>query len=259
MLILISPAKTLDYQSPLATTRYTQPELLEYSQQLIGVARQLSAPQIGKLMGISDKLADLNATRFHDWHPDFTPQNARQAILAFKGDVYTGLQAETFDEADFDFAQQHLRMLSGLYGVLRPLDLMQPYRLEMGIKLENARGKDLYQFWDETITDTLNQALKAQGDDVVINLASDEYFRSVKTKRLQGQIIKPVFLDEKNGQFKVISFYAKKARGLMSRYIIENRLTLPEQLAHFDSEGYFFDADASDSDKGEMVFKRHER
>ena len=257
MLILISPAKTLDYQSPLATTRYTQPELLEYSQQLIGVARQLSAPQIGKLMGISDKLADLNATRFHDWHPEFTPKNARQAILAFKGDVYTGLQAETFGEADFDFAQQHLRMLSGLYGVLRPLDLMQPYRLEMGIKLENARGKDLYQFWGETITDTLNQALKAQGDDVVINLASDEYFRSVKTKRLQGQIIKPVFLDEKNGQFKVISFYAKKARGLMSRYIIENRLTQPEQLARFDSDGYFFDADASD--KGEMVFKRHER
>ncbi|MND15156.1 hypothetical protein D3C80_53700 [compost metagenome] len=257
MLILISPAKTLDYQSPLATTRYTQPELLEYSQQLIGVARQLSAPQIGKLMGISDKLADLNATRFHDWHPEFTPKNARQAILAFKGDVYTGLQAETFDEADFDFAQQHLRMLSGLYGVLRPLDLMQPYRLEMGIKLENARGKDLYQFWDETITDTLNQALKAQGDDVVINLASDEYFRSVKTKRLQGQIIKPVFLDEKNGKFKVISFYAKKARGLMSRYIIENRLTRPEQLTRFDSDGYSFDADASD--KGEMVFKRHER
>lgn len=257
MLILISPAKTLDYQSPLATTRYTQPELLEYSQQLICVARQLSAPQIGKLMGISDKLADLNATRFHDWHPEFTPKNARQAILAFKGDVYTGLQAETFDEADFDFAQQHLRMLSGLYGVLRPLDLMQPYRLEMGIKLENARGKDLYQFWDETITDTLNQALKAQGDDVVINLASDEYFRSVKTKRLQGQIIKPVFLDEKNGKFKVISFYAKKARGLMSRYIIENRLTRPEQLTRFDSDGYFFDADASD--KGEMVFKRHER
>lgn len=257
MLILISPAKTLDYQSPLATTRYTQPELLEYSQQLIGVARQLSAPQIGKLMGISDKLADLNATRFHDWHPEFTPKNARQAILAFKGDVYTGLQAETFDEADFDFAQQHLRMLSGLYGVLRPLDLMQPYRLEMGIKLENARGKDLYQFWGETITDTLNQALKAQGDDVVINLASDEYFRSVKTKRLQGQIIKPVFLDEKNGQFKVISFYAKKARGLMSRYIIEKRLTQPDQLTRFDSDGYFFDADASD--KGEMVFKRHER
>lgn len=257
MLILISPAKTLDYQSPLATTRYTQPALLEQSQQLIGVARKLSAPQIKALMGISDKLADLNATRFHDWHPDFTPDNARQAILAFKGDVYTGLQAETFSEADFDFAQKHLRMLSGLYGVLRPLDLMQPYRLEMGIRLENPRGKDLYQFWGEEITQTLNAALEAQGDDVVVNLASDEYFRSVKPKALKGQIIKPVFLDEKNGKFKVISFYAKKARGLISRFIIENRLTKPEQLTGFNTEGYFFDPASSTHD--ELVFKRHEQ
>ena len=257
MLILISPAKTLDYQSPLATTRYTQPMLLEHSQQLIGVARKLSAPQIKALMGISDKLADLNATRFHDWHPDFTPENARQAILAFKGDVYTGLQAETFSEADFDFAQKHLRMLSGLYGVLRPLDLMQPYRLEMGIRLENPRGKDLYQFWGEEITHTLNAALHEQGDDIVVNLASDEYFRSVKPKALKGTIIKPVFLDEKNGKFKVISFYAKKARGLMSRYIIENRLSKPEQLTGFDSEGYFFDAESSSAE--ELVFKRHEQ
>ena len=162
MLILISPAKTLDYQSPLATERYTQPELLDYSQQLIREARKLSAPQIASLMSISDKLADLNATRFHEWHPDFTPANARQAILAFKGDVYTGLQAEDFSEADFDFAQQHLRMLSGLYGVLRPLDLMQPYRLEMGIRLENAKGKDLYHFWGDIITDKLNADLLEQ-------------------------------------------------------------------------------------------------
>lgn len=232
-------------------------ELLDHSQQLIDVARKLSAPQIGKLMGISDKLADLNATRFHDWQPNFTPENARQAILAFKGDVYTGLQAETFSEADFDFAQQHLRMLSGLYGVLRPLDLMQPYRLEMGIRLENAKGKDLYQFWGDIITDKLNEALAAQGDQVVINLASDEYFRSVKPKKLNAELIKPVFLDEKNGKFKVISFYAKKARGLMSRYIIENRLTKPEQLADFNSEGYFFDEAASGN--GELVFKRHQQ
>lgn len=257
MLILISPAKTLDYQSELATTRYTQPELLDHSQQLIDVARQLTAPQIKALMGISDKLADLNATRFHDWQPDFTPKNARQAILAFKGDVYTGLQAETFSEADFDFAQQHLRMLSGLYGVLRPLDLMQPYRLEMGIRLENARGKDLYQFWGEIITSKLNEAIQAQGDDVVVNLASDEYFKSVKTKNLHARLIKPVFLDEKNGKFKVISFYAKKARGLMSRYIIENRLTKPEQLTRFDSDGYFFDEELSV--KNELVFKRREQ
>ncbi|NUU66197.1 peroxide stress protein YaaA [Enterobacteriaceae bacterium BIT-l23] len=257
MLILISPAKTLDYQSPLATQRYTQPALLEYSQQLIREARKLSEPQIASLMGISDKLASLNATRFHDWHPDFTPQNARQAILAFKGDVYTGLQAETLSEEDFDFAQRHLRMLSGLYGVLRPLDLMQPYRLEMGIKLANPQGKDLYSFWGDIITDTLNATLTEQNDDVVINLASDEYFKSVRPQKLKATLIKPVFLDEKNGKFKVISFYAKKARGLMSRYIIENRLTRPEQLTAFDSDGYFFDASASDS--GELVFKRHER
>ncbi|MDV5355155.1 peroxide stress protein YaaA [Enterobacter asburiae] len=257
MLILISPAKTLDYQSPLATERFTQPALLEHSQQLIKIARTLSAPQIKKLMGISDKLADLNATRFHDWQPDFTPENARQALLAFKGDVYTGLQAETFSDADFDFAQQHLRMLSGLYGVLRPLDLMQPYRLEMGIRFENERGKDLYQFWGDIITDTLNEALTEQGDEIVVNLASDEYFRAVKPKKLNARIIKPVFLDEKNGTFKVISFYAKKARGLMSRYIIEQRLTKPEQLTGFNSEGYFFDEAASTPD--ELVFKRHEQ
>ncbi len=257
MLILISPAKTLDYQSPLATTRFTQPELLDHSQQLIKSARKLSAPQIKALMGISDKLADLNATRFHDWQPDFTLENARQAILAFKGDVYTGLQAETFNDADFDFAQQHLRMLSGLYGVLRPLDLMQPYRLEMGIRFENTKGKDLYHFWGDVITNKLNEAIAAQGDEIVINLASDEYFKSVKTQKLNAQIIKPVFLDEKNGKFKVISFYAKKARGLMSRFIIENRLTKPEQLTGFNSEGYFFDHEISS--KEELVFKRHEQ
>ena len=257
MLILISPAKTLDYQSPLATTRHTLPELLDHSQQLIHVARQLSAPQIGKLMGISDKLADLNATRFHDWQPDFTPENARQAILAFKGDVYTGLQAETFSEADFDFAQQHLRMLSGLYGVLRPLDLMQPYRLEMGIKLENPKGKDLYSFWGDRITTKLNQALEQQGDDVVVNLASDEYFKSVKPAKLRGTLIKPVFLDEKNGKYKVISFYAKKARGLMSRFIIKNRLERREQLVDFNLEGYAFDEAASAGN--ELVFKRPEQ
>ena len=256
MLILISPAKTLDYQSDLPTDRYTQPELLDYSQQLIAVARKLSAPQISSLMHISDKLASLNETRFHEWQPDFTPQNARQAILAFKGDVYTGLQAEDFSDADFEFAQQHLRMLSGLYGVLRPLDLMQPYRLEMGIKLENPKGKDLYHFWGDIITEKLNHALAAQGDNIVINLASDEYFKSVKPKKLNAEIIKPVFLDEKNGKFKVISFYAKKARGLMSRYIIENRLTKPEQLTGFNTDGYFFDEAASA--KNELVFKRHE-
>jgi len=256
MLMVISPAKTLDFESPLATKRYTQPMLLDESQKLIAVARQLSPADISSLMHISDKLAVLNAERFNDWQPDFTPDNARQAILAFKGDVYTGLQAETFSEAAFDFAQQHLRMLSGLYGLLRPLDLMQAYRLEMGIKLANPAGKDLYSFWGDKLTHALNAALAEQGDSVLINLASDEYFKAVKPKLLNAEIVKPVFLDEKNGKFKVISFYAKKARGLMSRYIIENELTQPEQLKKFDVDGYAFDADASQGN--ELVFKRHE-
>ena len=225
MLIIISPAKTLDYESSLATTRFTQPELLDRSAELMEYCRELTPAQIGSLMKISDKLAGLNAARFAEWQPNFTPENARQAILAFKGDVYTGLQAEDFSEQDFDFAQQHLRMLSGLYGLLRPLDLMMPYRLEMGIKLHNGKGNDLYSFWGDLITEKLNQQLKAQGDNVLINLASDEYFKAVKPAKLDGQLIKPVFLDEKGGKFKVISFYAKKARGLMSRFIIQNQLT----------------------------------
>lgn len=256
MLMVISPAKTLDFASPLATARFTQPALLNDAKKLIDVARDLTPAQIGSLMSISDKLADLNAGRFQAWQTPFTPDNARQAILAFKGDVYAGLQAETFSEDDFTFAQQHLRMLSGLYGLLRPLDLMQPYRLEMGTKLTNPAGKDLYAFWGDRLTEALNAALAEQGDDVLINLASDEYFKAVKPAKLQGRIVKPVFLDEKNGKFKVISFYAKKARGLMSRYIIERRLTQPEQLKAFDVDGYFFVAD--ESSERELVFKRHE-
>lgn len=257
MLMVISPAKTLDFDSPLATKRFTQPALLDDSQKLIEIARQLTPAQIASLMGISDKLAELNANRFNDWHPPFTPDNARQAILAFKGDVYTGLQAETFSEKEFDFAQQHLRMLSGLYGLLRPLDLMQPYRLEMGIRLDNPAGKDLYAFWGDRLTEALNAALAGQGDDVLINLASDEYFRAVKPKQLNGRIIKPVFLDEKNGKFKVISFYAKKARGLMSRYVIQQGLTKPDQLKNFDVAGYLYSAE--ESNETDLVFKRREQ
>ncbi|MCU6376396.1 peroxide stress protein YaaA [Morganella morganii] len=256
MLLTISPAKTLDYDSPLATERHTQPALLAQSEALMETCRKLTPADISSLMHISDKLAGLNAARFEEWQPDFTPDNARQAILAFKGDVYTGMQAETFSEDDFDFAQQHLRMLSGLYGVLRPLDLMQPYRLEMGTKLANPRGKDLYTFWGDIITDNLNQALAAQGDNVLVNLASDEYFKAVNPKKLNAVIIKPVFLDEKNGKYKVISFYAKKARGLMSRFIIQNRLTQPSQLTEFNLDGYRFDE--SQSGERELVFTRAE-
>ncbi|WP_237386827.1 peroxide stress protein YaaA [Xenorhabdus sp. Sc-CR9] len=257
MLITISPAKTLDYESTLPTEKYSQPELLEESQQLIDVCQTLTPSQISSLMSISDKLAGLNAARFGEWQPNFSPENARQAILAFKGDVYTGMQAETFSAEDFDFAQTHLRILSGLYGVLRPLDLMQPYRLEMGIKLENPRGKDLYKFWGDRITENLNAALKQQGDDVLVNLASDEYFKSVNSKKLAAKIIKPVFLDEKNGKYKVISFYAKKARGLMSRFIIQNQLADPVRLVEFNLEGYAFDESLSKGN--ELVFKRPEQ
>ncbi|UPK81722.1 peroxide stress protein YaaA [Proteus vulgaris] len=256
MLITISPAKTLDFESPLATTHFTQPELLKYSQQLIEECRKLSSSDIASLMKISDKLAGLNTARFGEWQPNFTPENARQAILAFKGDVYTGMQAELFSEDDFQFAQQHLRMLSGLYGVLRPLDLMQPYRLEMGIKLKNNKGSDLYQFWGNTITEALNKAIEAQGDNVLVNLASDEYFKSVNPKKLNAEIIKPVFLDEKNGKYKVISFYAKKARGLMSRFIIQEKLTDKTQLKEFDLEGYQFNS--AESEGNTLVFKRTE-
>lgn len=256
MLITISPAKTLDFESPLATTHFTQPELLKYSQQLIEECRKLSSSDIARLMKISDKLAGLNAARFGEWQPNFTPENARQAILAFKGDVYTGMQAELFSEDDFQFAQQHLRMLSGLYGVLRPLDLMQPYRLEMGIKLKNNKGSDLYQFWGNTITEALNKALEQQGDNILINLASDEYFKSVNPKKLNAEIVKPVFLDEKNGKYKVISFYAKKARGLMSRFIIQEKLTNKAQLKEFDLEGYQFNS--AESEGNTLVFKRTE-
>ncbi|WP_272691043.1 peroxide stress protein YaaA [Providencia sp. PROV116] len=257
MLITISPAKTLDYESPLATQQFTQPELLSESQKLINVCRKLTPADIASLMKISDKLAGLNAARFAEWHTDFTPENARQAILAFKGDVYTGIQAETFSQNDFEFAQSHLRILSGLYGVLRPLDLMQPYRLEMGISLKNTRGKNLYEFWGDIITKQLNQALAQQKDQILVNLASDEYFKSVNTKKLDGQIIKPIFLDEKNGKYKVISFYAKKARGLMSRFIIQNKLTKTDQLADFNLEGYQFDE--SQSKGNELIFTRPEQ
>ncbi len=257
MLTIISPAKTLDYESPLATKRFTQPELLDKSSQLISIARKLTPAQISSLMGISDKLALLNAERFNDWQPDFSPDNARQAILAFKGDVYTGLQAEDFSEKDFEFAQDHLRMLSGLYGLLRPLDLMMPYRLEMGIRLENPQGSNLYTFWGDLLTEKLNKLLAEQGDKVLINLASDEYFKAVKPAKLDGEIIKPVFLDQKNGNYKVISFYAKKARGLMSRFIIKERLSKVSQLRDFNLEGYEYDPARSEGN--ELVFTRPEQ
>ena len=254
MLMVISPAKTLDYDTPAHTARHTQPDFLAHSAELIATLRQLSPADIGQLMGISDALATLNAGRFHDWGGEFTPENAKQAVLAFMGDVYEGLDAASLSEQQLDWLQQHLRILSGLYGLLRPLDLMQPYRLEMGTRLANPRGANLYQFWGDIITDALNAELAKQPLPQLVNLASDEYFKSVKPKKLQATVITPVFQDLKNGHYKIISFYAKRARGLMARWAVQHAVRDAEALKGFNSEGYAFDANASDATH--WVFRR---
>ena len=254
MLLVVSPAKKLDFESPLATTQKSQASLLEHSEVLIERCVKLSPSQIASLMKLSDKLAGLNAARFGEWSQPFTVENSRQAVLAFNGDVYNGLDAASFSDEDFDFAQQHFRILSGLYGLLRPLDLMQAYRLEMGTKLDNVRGSNLYQFWGDIITNELNKALAEQGDNVLINLASNEYFKAVKKKLLNATIITPQFKDWKNGQYKMISFFAKKARGLMARYIIQNQLTDVEQLKDFGLAGYQYNSDLTQGN--DLVFTR---
>ncbi len=256
MLAVLSPAKSLDYESPLTTSRFSEPALMHESALLIEKLRQFAPADIASLMHLSDKLAGLNVARYAQWEPVATPQNARPAVLAFNGDVYSGLAAQDFDDADLDVAQQHIRILSGLYGLLRPLDLLQPYRLEMGTKLGNPRGKDLYAFWGDIITGHLNQALAEQGDNVLLNLASDEYFKSVNVKRLAGRVITPVFQDEKNGKYKIISFYAKKARGLMARYLVRERISKPEQLLDFTVAGYGYCPELSTENK--LVFRRPE-
>lgn len=240
MLIVISPAKTLDYDTPPKTKTFTQPDYLDISQKLIKQLRTMAPQDIASLMKVSDKIAGLNYDRFQSWNKKFTEKNAKQCILAFKGDVYTGLDAESFSAKDFQFAQKHLRVLSGLYGLLRPLDLMQPYRLEMGTKLETDYGKNLYEFWGSTITDGLNAQLKKIKSDTLINLASNEYFKAVKAKELNAQIITPAFKEFKNGDYKMIGIYAKKARGLLSRHIIKNQLSNAEDIKAFNEEGYKF-------------------
>jgi len=257
MLIVLSPAKTLDFETPATTSTYSQATLLSESALLIERCQQLSMQDIASLMKVSDKIAGLNVARFADWKQPFTTESAKQALFAFKGDVYTGLQADTLTEQTLTYAQQHLRILSGLYGLLKPLDLMLAYRLEMGTKLDNLRGTNLYQFWGSLVTATVNDALQAQGDQLLINLASNEYFKAVKKKELKGQIITPIFKDQKNGQYKVISFYAKKARGLMARYILENELTELDQLKQFTVDGYYFVA--ADSTETDLVFYRDEK
>lgn len=254
MLMIISPAKTLDFDTVPVTATHTQPRFLDQSQTLIDTAKQLSAEDISALMKISDKLGVLNYERFHDWHTPFTADNAKQAVLAFKGDVYTGLDAETLDEAALTWANEHLAILSGLYGLLRPLDLMQAYRLEMGTKLNNSRGKNLYEFWGERVTETLNEQLTGDDSPVLVNLASNEYYKVIQPKSIAARIVTPIFKDEKNGQYKIISFYAKKARGLMARWVIENRAESANDLKQFNRDGYYFSAE--DSSDNDWVFKR---
>ncbi|WP_394494120.1 peroxide stress protein YaaA [Shewanella sp. ENK2] len=257
MLVLVSPAKTLDFETKANTASFTQPTLLDHSQQLINVCRELTPIDIASLMKVSDKIAGLNAARFIEWQPNFTLDNAKQAMFAFRGDVYTGLDADSMSEKEVSKAQQHLRILSGLYGLLKPLDLMQAYRLEMGTSLANPKGKNLYTFWGDVITDEINQAVAEQEDDIIVNLASNEYFKAVKPKKLNATLITPAFKDCKNGQYKVISFYAKKARGLMARYIIENDIKSLAGLQQFDVDGYYYSEELSTP--AAPVFLREER
>ncbi|WP_300483786.1 peroxide stress protein YaaA [Shewanella sp.] len=245
MLILVSPAKTLDFEQPPLTQVYSQPDFLTHSQELIQVCRQLTPSDIATLMTVSDKIAGLNAARFGEWQPDFNLDNAKQAIFAFRGDVYTGFDADSLSEAEIAQTQSQLRILSGLYGLLRPLDLIMPYRLEMGTALSNPKGKNLYEFWGDTLTQAVNEALAESGSDIIVNLASNEYFKAIKPKKLQGQLISPVFKDGKNGQYKVISFFAKRARGMMARYIITNKVNTLAELKAFNLAGYYYSEEQS--------------
>ncbi len=254
MITVISPAKTLDFETPPPSRKNTQPELLRRSAQLVEDAQQMSPDDIRALMGVSENIAELNHARFMNWSAPFSLDNAKQAIYAFKGDVYTALDAQTLTAVQLNYAQKHLRILSGLYGLLRPLDLMQPYRLEMGLKFVNRGGANLYQFWGDEISKGLNAQLKKLKQSVLVNLASNEYFKAVRPKNLNADIITPVFRDLKSGKYKVISFYAKKARGEMARYIIENEIEDPAGLRKFKRTGYRYNK--AESTARELVFTR---
>lgn len=249
--MLLSPAKTLDYTTPPVTPDFSLPDFLAYSAQLIKLLKQQSPAQIASLMKLSDPLAALNVGRYQAWHPDFTPSNAKQAVLAFMGDVYEGLNAGEMNQIQLDYLSNHLRILSGLYGLLRPLDLIQPYRLEMGTSLVNPAGNHLYAFWGETITTAINQLQPK----TVVNLASTEYFKSVKPKLLNSPLITPIFEDYKNGKYKIISFYAKRARGLMVRWAASHNINQAEDLKAFNSEGYQFTPSVSNGMS--WVFRRN--
>lgn len=245
MLIVLSPAKTLDYDTPAITDVHTRPDFVEEAARLVGLLKPMAPAELASLMHISDKLAQLNVDRFARWSRRFTGKNAKQAVLAFNGDVYEGLDATSLGTGSLDYLQAHLRILSGLYGLLRPLDLMQPYRLEMGTRLPNASGKDLYAYWGDQVTQGLNAVLGRHRAKVLINLASEEYFKVVRPLVLKAPVITPVFEDWKGGRYKVIPFHAKRARGLMTRFAALHKLTEPEGLKAFDLEGYAYVAQAS--------------
>jgi hypothetical protein len=254
MLIVLSPAKSLDYASPVTTKKSTQPEFMPQAATLVDILREFSPAHIASLMKISDPLAALNAGRFASWMPVSTTDNARQAVLAFIGDVYQGLEASSLSARQLDWLQSHVRILSGLYGVLRPLDLMQPYRLEMGTRLPHRGGRDLYAFWGTAVTAAINKALRQHKAKTLVNLASEEYFRVLQPASLDAQVVTPVFQDWSGGKYKVVAFHAKRARGLMTRYAAQNGLAQAEQLIDFDSDGYAFDAAASNESR--WVFRR---
>ncbi len=253
MITLISPAKTLDYSKD-GKYGHTEPRLLSDSYRLVDALRKKSSKKLQAMMSVSKNIADLNVERFQKFSRDFTEENSKPAVLAFKGDVYLGLEAGTFSQEEMDFAQDHLRILSGLYGLLRPLDLMQPYRLEMGTSLKTTRGKNLYQFWKSRITDLLNKDLESQEEKTIINLASKEYFKAILTKKLNGKLITVNFKEMHNGELKFISFNAKKARGFMSKFMISHKIDDPELLKGFDTEGYYFSQDHSS--ENEWLFIR---
>ena len=240
MITLVSPAKKLDFSNTDILSQFSQCDFLKKSQILIDETKNMSISELKNLMKISDKLAETNRARFNQWSIHFTKENAKQAILSFKGDTYIGLNAETFSNKDFEYAQDHFRILSGLYGILRPLDLIQPYRLEMGTKLENPNGSDLYGFWSDQIAKKLNNTLKDHASKVILNCASVEYFKSVDTNTLDATIVSPIFKDVKNGQAKIISFFAKKARGMMARFIIQNRIDKVDDIIKFNDAGYTY-------------------
>ncbi len=254
MIAVVSPAKSLDFETPYSG-KFTTPRKLEKSSDLIDVLRQKAPEEIGSLMSISDKLSQLNVERYHTFESEHNLTNAKPSLFAFQGDVYQGLDASTFEQSDVDFAQDHFRILSGLYGLLRPLDLIQPYRLEMGTRLAFDDHKTLYDFWASQIAELINKDLRAQGDEILINLASQEYWKSVDRNALKARVIDVEFKDLKGDMYKIISFYAKKARGLMSRYMIQHRVTDPQDLKGFDLAGYFFDEEESTDDK--LCFKRN--